>query len=133
MYLATQNSCSRIVMHTRELAMVAAKLVIHATISVGGIQVECRVEKILRSNLAGCHHTDTTECVTEDCEPVAQTTVSLGELLPPVVEVSGLVEEKDTKEGSFKKQYGQEGSQLSISSSHLGLYMSGKSVSGLFS
>ena len=27
--------CSRIVMHTRELAMVAAKLDIHATISVG--------------------------------------------------------------------------------------------------
>ena len=72
-----------------------------------------------RNNLAGCHHTDPTKCVTEDCEPVAQTTVSLGELLPPVVEVSGLAEEEDTEEGSFKEQYGQEGSKLSISSSHL--------------
>ena len=35
------------------------------------------------------------------------------------MEVSELAEKEDTEEGSFKEQYGQEGSKLSISSRHL--------------
>ena len=77
-------------------------------------QKEYTVEKIYRSNLCSCHRTNTTECVTEDSDPVAQMTVSLGELLLPVVEVSGLAEEEDKDEGSFKKQYGQEGTKLNL-------------------
>ena len=46
-------------------------------------------------------------------------TVSLGKLLLPVVEFSGLAEEVDKEEGSFKEQYGQEGAKLNIASSHL--------------
>ena len=46
-------------------------------------------------------------------------TVSLGELLLPVVEFSGLVEEEDKEEGSFKEQYGQEEAKLNIACSDL--------------
>ena len=51
--------------------------------------------------------------------PVAQIVVSLGKLLLPVVEFSGLAEEEDKEEGSFKEQYGQEGAKLNIACSHL--------------
>ena len=46
-------------------------------------------------------------------------TVSLGELLLPIVEVSELVEEVDNEERSFKEQYGQERAPLNIARSHL--------------
>ena len=46
-------------------------------------------------------------------------TVSLGELLLPIVEVSELAEEVNNEERSFKEQYGQEGAKLNIARSHL--------------
>ena len=46
-------------------------------------------------------------------------TVSLGELLFPVVEVSGLAGEEDNEERSFKEQYGQEGAPLNIAGCYL--------------